>query len=31
MTEQMKTYEYQTEIKKILDIVVHSIYSNMLE
>ncbi len=28
MTEQIKTYEYQTEIKKILDIVIHSIYSN---
>jgi len=28
MTEQLKTYEYQTEIKRILDIVIHSIYSN---
>ncbi len=28
MAEQLKTYEYQTEIKKILDIVIHSIYSN---
>jgi len=28
MTEKLKMYEYQTEIKKILDIVIHSIYSN---
>ncbi|HAE87389.1 TPA: molecular chaperone HtpG [Candidatus Marinimicrobia bacterium] len=28
MTDKLKTYEYQTEIKKILDIVIHSIYSN---
>ncbi|MDD5582333.1 MAG: molecular chaperone HtpG [Candidatus Marinimicrobia bacterium] len=28
MPDALKKYEYQTEIKKILDIVIHSIYSN---
>lgn len=28
MAKNLKTYEYQTEVKKLLDIVIHSLYTN---
>ena len=28
MTNKVESYEYQAEIKKVLDVVIHSIYTN---